>query len=86
MYSFLVARIKPEADYQWFVYKGKKPVALNFRGKPVMLEQGQRFGVRPSTSERDIRLVFKDQPTRVFTLTMKQAQDLAKGVKSESRT
>jgi hypothetical protein len=85
VYSFLVARIKPEESYEWFTYNGKKPVMLNFRGKPVTLERGQRFGVRPSTSERDIRLVFKGEPTRVFTLNLKQAKDLAKGVKPEGR-
>lgn len=81
MYSFCVARVKAEDEYEWFSYNGSKPVELMFRGSPFLLEKGQRFGVRPSSSEKHIRLVFKDYPTRVFTLTMKQAQTLAKGVK-----
>lgn len=85
MYSFLiskpvVAAIKPETSYEWFKYKGARPVVLNFRGKDVPVEKGARFGVRPSSTGKDIRLIFKDDPTRVFTLTKQQADKLAKGV------
>jgi len=83
MYSFLVAKVKGEEHYEWYTYNGSKPVALSFRGQPYQVEKGQRFGVRPSHSEKDIRLIFKDAPTRVFTLTLKQAKQLAKGVKGE---
>lgn len=86
MYSFLInpafitAVIKPESAYQWFRYKGARPVVLDFRGKEVLVTKGDRFGVRPSASGKDVRLIFKDDPTRVFTLTSEQAKKLAKGV------
>ena len=84
MYSFLVtpitAAIKPESHYQFFKYKAKKPVVIQFRGSDVMVETGDNFGVRQSVNGKDIRLIFKGQPTRVFTLTSEQAKKLAKGV------
>lgn len=87
MYSFLVlparmtAAIKPESHYEWFTFKAQKPVTLDFRGHPVQVTKGMKFGVRPSHNEKQIRLIFPDQPTRVFTLTLDQAKALAKGVK-----
>ena len=81
MYSFLiVAKIKPEDAYEWFTYRGKKPVNLEFRGKPVPIQNGQRFGVRPSSNKKFIRLVLPDEVTKVITITLDQAQALAKGV------
>jgi hypothetical protein len=88
MYSFLVAKttpvealIKPESNYDFFVYKGARPVTLNFRGKDVDVKTGTRFGVRPSADGKNIRLIFPKEPTRVFTLTKDQARQLAKGVR-----
>jgi hypothetical protein len=85
MYSFLISKpvtaaIKPETAYQWFSYKGARPVKLDFRGKTVVVEKGMRFGVRPSVNGTDIRLIFKGEPTKVHTLTKQQADKLAKGV------
>lgn len=88
MYSFLVkatpvsveALIKPESHYEFFTYQGKKPVVLNFRGKDVEVAKGMKFGVRPSADGKNIRLIFKDDPNRVHTLTLDQAKQLAKGV------
>jgi len=94
MYSFLVtpgttdtssvphttAAIKGEENYEFFTFKGKQPVTLQYRGKPFVVEKGTRFGVRPSVNKKDIRLIFKGEPNRVFTLTMDQANQLAKGV------
>jgi hypothetical protein len=87
MYSFLViparmtAAIKPESHYDWFTYQAQKPVNLDFRGKPIQVTKGTKFGVRPSSNEKQIRLIFPDQPTKVFTLSLEQARQLAKGVK-----
>lgn len=80
MYSFLVARIKDEDEYEWFTYKGKKPVMLDFRGSKEAISKNDKFGVRKSSNGKNIRLIKYNQPTRVFTLTLKQAKDLAKGV------
>jgi hypothetical protein len=81
MYSFLVlARVKPEDAYEWFTFRGKKPITLDFRGKQVAIQNGQRFGVRPSSNKKFIRLVLPDEITKVITITLAQAQALAKGV------
>lgn len=80
MYSFLTARIKDENEYDWFIFKGKKPVVLDFRGSKEAISKGDKFGVRKSSNGKNIRLIKYNEPTRVFTLTLKQAQDLAKGV------
>jgi hypothetical protein len=74
------AAIKPETDYQFFTYKGSKPVEVQFRGKPISISKGTKFGVRKSHSGKDIRLIFPGDKTRVFTLTQDQANRLAKGV------
>jgi len=74
------AAIKPEENYQFFVYKGAKPVEIQFRGKPVQISKGMKFGVRKSHSGKDIRLIFPGDKTRVMTLTQDQAQKLAKNV------
>lgn len=87
MYSFLInakrreeAAIRPESAYQWFIYKKGKPVDLDFRGRTVSVDKGQRFGVRKSSNGKNIRLIFPKDPTRVFTLSTEQAQRLARGV------
>lgn len=81
MYSFLTSAIKPKESYEWFVFHGRTPVELTFRNKPVFIKKGDRFGVRPSASKKQIRLILPEAPTKVITLTMDQAQRLAKGVK-----
>jgi len=77
----LVAQPKGEEHYQWLTYKGAKPVTLDFRGTPETVTKGDKFGVRKSANGKQIRLIFPDEENRVFTLTLKQAQDLAKGAK-----
>lgn len=82
MYSFLVnAAIKGEEAYEFFTYKGAKPVTVYYRGKPTQISKGDKFGVRQSINKRDIRLIFPGAPNRVHTLTLEQAQALADGVK-----
>lgn len=86
MYSFLVARsyirsaIKDENSYEWFTYRKGSPVEIDYRGKAVTIVKGDRFGVRKSRNGREIRLIMKDAPTKVYTLTLEQARKLAKGV------
>lgn len=82
MFSYVVARIKPESDYTWYKFTGEKDVTLQFRGKPITITKGDRFGVRPSTSQKDIRLVMDNDVNRVITLTLDQAKKLAKQVKA----
>jgi len=85
MYSFLLARIKPESDYEFFTYDGPKPVTVEFRGKPIAIKQGTRFGVRPSSSGKHIRMVFPNDPTRVLTIDQATAERLAQHVKPEPK-
>jgi hypothetical protein len=80
MYSCLVARIKGEDEYDMFTYKGPS-LEIPFRGITRTLEKGQRFGVRKSSSGKQIRMIFEGDPTRVMTLDLKLAQKIAKGVK-----
>jgi hypothetical protein len=81
MYSFLVkAAPRPEEAYQFFTYRGKRPVVVNFRGRDISIGAGQRFGVRPSANGRHIRLVFPGDVNRVITLDLPTAQKLANGV------
>ena len=87
MYKFLatkriLAAIKPEENYEWFTYQGSKPVITEFRGKPVEIKKGQRFGVRKSSNGKQIRMILPRDPNRVITLTLDQAQRLAKKVSS----
>jgi KTSC and Metallopeptidase N-terminal fusion domain len=93
MYSFLLtatsthgkeplqALVKPEDVYKFFVFKGTKPVTLDFRGKTEQIEKGDKFGVRKSANGKQIRLIRPGAETRVFTLTQEQANALAKGIK-----
>lgn len=83
MYSTLLARVLPKADYDWFVYDGKKPVGLDFRGKEVIVDKGTRFGVRKSTSGKNIRLVLGDDVNKVFTITLDVAKRLAQNIRGE---
>lgn len=86
MYSFMIAesqleaRIKPESDYEFFTYQGPL-MTVEFRGHPIPIGKGDRFGVRPSSSGKFIRLVFPNDPTRVITIDQDTAKKLARGAK-----
>ena len=83
MFSYLIENaIKPEENYEFFVYTGKEPVVVEFRGKPMQIKKGDRFGVRKSSNGKQIRLVIPSWGglTKVITLTLEQAQKLAKKV------
>jgi hypothetical protein len=85
MYSYLLkARVKPESDYEFFTFNGTKPVTVDFRGHPITISKGTRFGVRPSSNKKHIRLVFPNDPTRVLTIDLDTATELAKAVKRET--
>ena len=87
MYSFLIeTRVLPEKDYQFFEYNGPKPVTLNFRGNLVEVARGTRFGVRPSTNGKFIRLIFPKEPTKVYTIDLDTAKKLARGIKTKAST
>jgi hypothetical protein len=81
MYSFLLARIKPDTEYEWFTFKGQSPVTLEFRGKPVLINKGMKFGVRKSSNGKNIRLVLPNDVNRVITIDENTAATLAKGAK-----
>lgn len=82
MYSCLVARIKGEDEYDFFTYKGK-PLEIPFRGITRTLETGQRFGVRKSSSGKQIRMVFEGDLNRVMTIDLALAKKIAKGIKGK---
>lgn len=81
MYSYLVtAAPRPESAYQFFTYRGKRPVNVNFRGAEIPITNGMKFGVRPSANGKHIRLIFPGDANRVITLDLPTAQKLANGV------
>jgi len=82
MYSYLIeSLVKPVASYEFFTYEGRSAVPVSFRGKPIQIEKGTRFGVRKSANGKSIRLIFPDEPTKVITIDLETAKKLAKGVK-----
>lgn len=81
MHSFLIESApKGEEHYDFFTYRGKVPVAVNFRGQDYRVMNGMRFGVRPSSNKKFIRLIFPENKNRVFTIDLETAKKLAKGV------
>ena len=64
MYSFLLeskqrlieSRIKGDDEYDFYTYKGV-PIEVEFRGHPITISKGMKFGVRPSSHGKSIRLV-----------------------------
>jgi len=81
MYSYLLkAAVLPEESYDFYTFNGDKPVTVEFRGKPIIIHKGTRFGVRPSTSGKHIRMVFPSDPTRVITIDPETAKKLAQHV------
>ena len=87
MYSFLAvtARVKGPTEYDWLKFTGDSPVQLDFRGKPVTISKGDVFGVRPASSSKGaIRLVLKDEITKVMTIDLPTAKKLAKNCKRAS--
>ncbi len=82
MYSFLIeSLVKPETNYTFFTYSGKTPVTLTFRGNPVSITDGTRYGVRRSSNGKMIRLIFPNEPTKVYTIDLDTAKKLARGIK-----
>lgn len=84
MFSYLLeSAIKPEENYEFFVYTGNEPVEVEFRGKTVQVKKGDRFGVRRSSNGKQIRMVIPEWGglTKVITLSLDQAKKLAKKVK-----
>ena len=82
MYSFLLeSRVLPDKDYEFFTYHRAKKVDVSLRGKPITISKGTRFGVRPSTNGKSIRLIFPDEATKVITIDLETAKKLAKGIK-----
>lgn len=80
MYSFLLeSRVLPEQSYDFFIYQGN-PVDVDFRGRIITIDKGTKFGVRPSSNGKQIRLIFPKDPTRVITIDMDTAKKLARGV------
>jgi hypothetical protein len=83
MYAFLIeAKPFSEERYQFFTYNGPNPVTVDFRGTPYQIVKGMRFGVRPSSNGKQIRLIFPENHTRVFTIDLATAKALAKHVKA----
>lgn len=85
MYAFLIeAKPKDEGAYDFFTFTGKDPVPVVFRGQEYTVEKGTRFGVRPSSNRKFIRMIFPENKNRVFTLDQETAKRLAKGVTRRS--
>ena len=74
------SRIKGADEYDFFTYKGKTPVEFDNRGRSLMLKTGDRFGVRPSSNGKEIRIVKEGQLTKVVTITYEEAKKLARRI------
>ena len=82
MKTDVLARIKGLAEYEWLTYTGPKKSLLGKQGSKLDLEKGDTYGVRHSSSGKEIRLVSpKTGLTRVFTLDVSTAEKLAKNSK-----
>lgn len=75
-YRAETARIKGDDEYTWLTYTGK-PLNLSFRGTPVTLRHGDRFGLRLSSNKKDKRLVL-DAPGFGLTKVMTISPDVEK--------
>jgi len=80
MYSFLLgprAKVDP-SEYEWFTYtRASKIINANLK-----IEKGTRFGVKPAVSDPNrVNLVLHGNLSRVFSVSMENAQTLAKGVR-----
>jgi hypothetical protein len=75
----VVARIKTEDEYEWFVYAGAEIHASNDKGRNLILHKGDKYGARKSANGKQIRLITEEQgPTKVFTCDAELAELLAK--------
>ena len=75
----VVARIKTEDEYEWFVYAGAEIHASNDKGRNLILHKGDKYGARKSSNGKQIRLITEEQgPTKVFTCDAELAELLAK--------
>jgi hypothetical protein len=83
MYAFLLSKVFGEDRYEFFTYNGKQPVMVEFRGKPIPIKKGTRFGVRPSSNKKSIRLIFPNDKTRVITIDLATANKLANNLVKE---
>ena len=76
----LLARIKGDDEYKWFRYNSRKVVTVYFRGKPIEITRGTKFGIRPSSNGKTTRLVFPGDLTRVITVDLPTVEALSVAV------
>jgi hypothetical protein len=75
------ARIKDNDEYMWRQYTGPG-ITLNFRGKPLPLDRGEKIGLRLSSNGKSKRMVIERLGlTRVFTLDENLEKQLIPNVK-----
>ena len=76
---------KGTSSYSWFAYTGAKPLTLKSQGgSTLVLEKGDKFGTRPSSTGNGkfIRLIGeKTGVTKVFTLAFDTIAELIKNCK-----
>lgn len=82
VYTPVVAAIKGLDSYDFFTYDGPKLDIPYRNGKDVSITKGQKFGVRKSSNNKEIRLILNDDVSRVFTITLDLARKLARNVRS----
>ncbi|QRE00349.1 hypothetical protein [Burkholderia phage BCSR5] len=80
--SKVFAAPKAVEHYDFYTYKGRALVELSYRGTPVTVSKGTEFGVRKSADGKKIRLILNREPNKVYTITLDQAKQLAKGLKA----
>jgi hypothetical protein len=76
------ARVKGDDEYNWYTYTGTPLKFQSKAGTAHTISKGGVFGIRPSSSGKQIRLVFKDLGlTKVFTISDAELAKLQKAAK-----
>lgn len=75
--ALVQARIKGSDAYTWYRYAGPDRMAKSKRGTKMKMTKGTIFGVRPSSSDDQMRIVFADLGNNyVFSMTPRVAKNL----------
>ena len=80
MYSYLIKASSVPSNYSWFTYRGEKPANVDYRGCPVQIKSGMRFGVCLSAKGNYMRLVLAEDPSKIMTVNEVTAELIADGV------
>jgi hypothetical protein len=78
------SNIKGDDSYNWYKWVGPGATVVARRGLNTAINKGTVFGMRASSNGKSIRLIFKGEPTKVFTLdTVQHALLVKKSAKTK---